>query len=285
MTTKKPSSDSVRIRVLVDNEAKNDFVAEYGLSMWIEADGQRILFDTGQGKSLLANAERFGIDLSTADHIVISHGHYDHVGGLTLALAHAPDAKIHCHPSWIKKRYAIRNDTPKSIGIQDEVRDCIESLQSRQFQDAVKPVRVSPRIGLTGEVPRKTTYEDTGGPFFLDPEGVEVDRLEDDMGLWIETDQGLVICVGCSHSGVINIVNYIRSLYPKSMPVRALLGGFHLMEASRERIEATVTALKELEIPLLMPCHCTGAPVIKEIGDRLGASVVRGGAGTELVFE
>lgn len=105
------------------------------------------------------------------------------------------------------------------------------------------------------------------------------------MALWIATAQGLVICVGCSHSGVVNIIHRIRSLYPAPPPVRAVLGGFHLMEASAERVAQTVNALRALAIPLLMPCHCTGAAAFEQIRASLGASVVAGGAGKELVFD
>lgn len=283
--TIKPSASPVTVRVLVDNEAMAPFEAEYGLSFWIEADGRRILFDTGQGKTLLQNARRANVDLTTIDHLVISHGHYDHSGGLPQVLELCPQVPLYAHPGWLRARYAIRNEVVRPIHVQDEVRERMKDVPLTQRVDVATVTYLTPNIGLTGAVPRETSFEDTGGPFYLDPQGREEDLLEDDMALWIATAQGLVICVGCSHSGVVNIIHRIRSLYPAPPPVRAVLGGFHLMEASAERVAQTVNALRALAIPLLMPCHCTGAAAFEQIRASLGASVVAGGAGKELVFD
>lgn len=97
--------------------------------------------------------------------------------------------------------------------------------------------------GLTGHIPRKTDFEDTGGPFYLDPHGKHPDLIADDLALWIRTDQGLVICLGCCHAGLVNTIHHIRSISGTEI-IRAIIGGFHLLHADSRRIEGTTEVLR-----------------------------------------
>jgi len=110
-------SEGVKITIPVDNQAGGDLIAEHGLSLWIETEGKHILFDTGQGTALENNARVFGIDLSKAEFLVLSHGHYDHTGGIAQVLQQAHNAGLYSHSGVVQPRYAIRNGTPKSIQI------------------------------------------------------------------------------------------------------------------------------------------------------------------------
>lgn len=286
MTISAPApSTPVTIRLLVDNEAMPSYETEHGLSFWIEADGKRTLFDTGEGKTLLANAAQAQIDLAKTDALVISHGHYDHTGGIPQLLASAPHLPIYAHPAWLRPRYSIRNQTARPIHVQEAVRQRIEALPEGQFHPTSTITQLTPNIKVTGTVVRRTDFENRSGPFYLDPDGREEDPLEDDMVLWIDTPQGLVICVGCSHAGVLNMIHHILSSYPTPRPIRALLGGFHLHEASEERIDQTVSALQAFQIPLMMPCHCTGSAAFEKMCQAFGSAVIAGGAGKELVFD
>lgn len=101
-------SEGVKITIPVDNQAGGDLIAEHGLSLWIETEGKHILFDTGQGTALENNARVFGIDLSKAEFLVLSHGHYDHTGGIAQVLQQAHNAGVYSHSGIVQPRYAIR---------------------------------------------------------------------------------------------------------------------------------------------------------------------------------
>ena len=133
-------------------------------------------------------------------------------------------------------------------------------------------------IGLTGPIPRRTPYEDTGGPFFLDPDLRHPDPIEDDLALWIRTYEGLVVCVGCCHAGLINTLDHIRRLSGVSR-IRAVIGGFHLVNADTQRLAQTVNVLADREVDRVVPCHCTGDPAIRALENALGDKTLRGAAG------
>lgn len=142
-------------------------------------------------------------------------------------------------------------------------------------------LRIGASIGLSGPIPRHTNYEDTGGPFFLDREGTRPDPIEDDLALWIETESGLIVCAGCSHAGIVNTLDYIRSLN-RGTRIRALIGGFHLKDASESRIEKTAEVLAGLHPDHVVPCHCTGNRAVAVLRSALGGIVSTGTVGGKI---
>lgn len=275
--------DGVKVTILVDNHAGEGLLAEHGLSMWIEADGKRVLFDTGQG-ALEFNARVLGVDLGEADALVLSHGHYDHTGGIPGALRVARNVEIFYHPGVARDRYAIRDGKARPIRMPREAVAAMEKSPSERLRPVQRPVMVSDRIGLTGPIPRATAFEDTGGPFFLDPEGKSPDPIEDDFALWVRTDDGLVVCAGCAHAGIVNTLDYIRGLAGGAR-VRAVIGGMHLMEADPRRMTETVAALGVLPPDLLVPCHCTGEKAVEALTEAFGERVTPGAAGMAFRFQ
>lgn len=271
------------ITILVENKAAQGLATEHGLAMWIETEGRRILFDTGQGAALEPNARMLGTDLSTADTLVLSHGHYDHTGALASVLRQAPDVDVYCHPGVTRPRYAIRDGKTRSIGIPREPKEALDAVPEEHLHWVEKPLMLTDKVGLTGFVPRQTGYEDTGGPFYLDPEGTSPDLIEDDMALWIDTDEGTVVCLGCAHAGVVNTLEYISGL-TGHRTFRAVIGGFHLMSAGQERLDETVEALGRLSAALLAPCHCTGDSATAHLRAALGERVAPSRAGTVYRF-
>jgi 7,8-dihydropterin-6-yl-methyl-4-(beta-D-ribofuranosyl)aminobenzene 5'-phosphate synthase len=270
--------DTFAITVLCDNRAHDPgCVAEHGLSFWIETPGGRVLFDTGAGRGLGPNCERLGIELKGADAIVLSHGHDDHVGGLPWACSQAPGARLFMHPAAIATRYSLRGGRAHSIGMNRATRATVESRLETIVWTA-QPTEVVPGVFVTGSIPRRTDYEDTGGPFYLDEQGREPDRIEDDQALWFATPQGLTVALGCAHSGVINTLTHIGRL-THQRPIRAVLGGMHLGAASDMRMESTICALETRNIPLIVPCHCTGEAGYARLAAALGERVQPCGAG------
>ena len=273
----------VRITILVDNHAGDGLSCEHGLSLWIETEGRHILFDTGQGGALEANVRALGVDLGETDILVLSHGHYDHTGGIPRVLQHAPKADVYCHPGVLQPRYSIRDGRPKPIHMPQESMSAIEKIPAQRLHWANQALFLSERIGITGPIPRETSFEDTGGPFYLDIEGRRADPIEDDLALWIRTDNGVIVCAGCSHAGLVNTLNHVR-LLSNDQRVRAVIGGLHLVNAGRERLDQTVAALRSIEPDMMVPCHCTGELATDLLRSALGKRVTPGAAGMTYEF-
>lgn len=273
----------IAITLLVDNQAQKDLVAEHGLAVWIETAGHRILFDTGQGPALTANADQLGISLGRADALVLSHGHYDHTGGLAHALRRNPSVELYCHPGAVQPRYSIRNGKARAVHMPREAMAALDKIPGRRMHWISHSVRISPDIGLTGPIPRESGFEDTGGPFYLDPAGRRKDAVDDDLAMWINTPRGLVVCVGCAHAGLINTLNHIRRLSGVSN-IHAVIGGFHLRNADSERIGRTVSALKRLTPDAIVACHCTGENAMTVLEATFDRRFREGDAGTRLHY-
>jgi 7,8-dihydropterin-6-yl-methyl-4-(beta-D-ribofuranosyl)aminobenzene 5'-phosphate synthase len=276
--------NTVKITILVDNNASDGILAEHGLSVWIEAGRRRLLFDTGQGAVLAANVCQLGLNLALADTLILSHGHYDHTGGVPLAVDCSPDVHVYCHPGAKTPRYSIHNGNVRQIGMPETTRMAIERLLPARLHWITQAEELAPGIGITGPVPRLTAYEDVGGPFYTDRDGESRDPIEDDLALWFRTELGLVVIVGCCHSGLINTLRHAQRL-SGTATIRAVIGGFHLIESNWGRVERTIAALSELEPDLIVPCHCTGDRVAEQLRQALGDRVRVGAAGETYSFE
>ena len=274
---------SVRITILVDNQAGEGLAAEHGFALWIETGGKNILFDTGEGPALLHNAPQLGVDLATADCLVLSHGHHDHTGGVAALLEKTGPLDVYFHPGLTDERYAIRSGKAISIKMPPASAAALANLPEARKHPVPAPAEIFEGVGLTGPIPRRTAYEDTGGPFFLDPAAGRADPIEDELALWIRTSGGLVVCLGCGHAGVVNTLEHVRRLSGETK-IRVVMGGFHLVEATPRRLELTAAALAGLDPELIIPCHCTGEPAVAALKSKLGSRVVAGRSGNSFEF-
>ena len=256
----------MRVTIIIENTTiREDLAAEHGLSMLVETDNGTVLFDAGQTEAAAENLRILGCNDKAPDAVVISHGHYDHTGGLPAVLKIFEALPVHLHPDAFQPRWSIRPGTdPRQIGIpwnRSELEPIARLHESRE------PGEVVPGVFTTGEVPRMTDFEDVGGPFFLDESGTSPDPLHDDMSLIVEKKDGLVILLGCAHSGVVNILEHVSTMFP-GKPVQVVAGGMHLVAASSERISRTEEYLDQQNIKLIMPGHCTGDEAISRLTAR-----------------
>ena len=261
----------IRITTLSENTADHGCLAEWGLSMFIEADGVKILFDTGAGIAAVHNAQLFGIDLATVDRIVISHGHHDHTGGLREVLMRMKkDVEVIAHPDIWAAKYSRRGKRPEQFGGLPFRRELLENLGAR-FNMTREPVHITDRFFTTGEIPMLSAYEEIDSGLF-DKETGEMlpDELKDDLALVINAEYGLVVILGCAHHGIINTLKHAQKLAGKEL-IYAAIGGTHLLNASRERLEKTAADLKAMGVQYLGVSHCTGfeasAYLAREFGE------------------
>lgn len=269
---------SVKITVLVDTESFDENLAkEHGFSAWIETEGRHILFDTGQTGGMLVNAERLNIDLKKADTLVLSHGHFDHTGQIPQFLELNHHARIYCCADLDRTRYSCKIGTaPRSIGMPDASKKALSSISASRIHELGTPRYLTPRVGMTGPVPRESLLEDTGGPFFLDDHRGVDDLIEDDQSMWFETDKGLLILLGCCHAGLVNTVEYIKQISGIDK-VHGIIGGMHLVNANEERLQYTFDHLKRWKTDKLVPCHCTGQIPVAKMIEAIGSDIVTWG--------
>lgn len=247
---------SVKITTLSENSANSGFIAEWGISFLIEADGWKILLDTAQSFSVAYNAGILGLDLATIDKLVLSHGHYDHTGGLSDVIGHTGAIDIIAHPDIWTAKYAVYDDFQRYIGIPFGRQDM--EIMGARFHFSKEPVWLADNIVTTGEIPMETDYE------VLDPhlcikngETMITDPLTDDLAIGIKTELGLVVVLGCGHRGMINTTRHLQNITGEER-VHTIVGGTHLIAATPERMAKTSDDLKKLGIEKLGVSHCTG---------------------------
>lgn len=281
-------SQIIRITILLENTAcGHGMLAEHGIAFRIDTGDNHLLFDTGQGllHVLANNAEKLQLPLDEVDTIVLSHGHYDHTGGLEYVLAQTKNPALYVHPFAFQPKYAYDKDgnTIRYIGMPYADEEAIRS-QTKKLIWTQKPTEICKGLFVTGQVPRNTEFEDTGGPFFLDKKLQQPDLLLDDQAIFFESSQGTVVLLGCAHAGVINTLRYIKQL-TENRPIHTVVGGMHLGSASRERMNRSIDAFRELEVERLGPAHCTGLKATADLWAAFPGQCFPCQVGTRLTFE
>jgi 7,8-dihydropterin-6-yl-methyl-4-(beta-D-ribofuranosyl)aminobenzene 5'-phosphate synthase len=275
----------LRVTMAVENTAgARGLLGEHGLACWVEADGRNILFDTGQGLVLSHNVKTLGIDLGLTDGVVLSHGHYDHTGGLPEAMQYLRRAVVYVHPAAFQPKFARRQGGPaRTIGGPIPSADTILAhVADVMFTDG--PAQIADGMWVTGEIPRRTDFEDTGGGFYLDEACQRPDPLVDDQALYIESARGTVVLLGCAHAGLVNTLDYVAEL-TGSDRIHAVIGGMHLTNASQQRIAKSLQALQRYDVRVVSPAHCTGLPATARMLETRPERFVRPTAGWHMEID
>lgn len=276
----------IKITTLSDNTSamKPGLLAEHGFSVYLEAKDTRLLFDTGQSISAAHNAKLLGIDLACVP-AALSHGHYDHTGGLAGILEKTGQRKVFCHPDAFSARYADMHGMIRPIGIPVS-REELERLGA-DFDISKEARQIGEGIWLTGEIPRITDYERQENNLLVMDPIRRVDPLRDDQALVLETKRGLLIMLGCAHAGLINTIEHARKITGEE-EIAGVVGGTHLgfpggdRSAGKIRLDKTIRALKGYDIRLLAVSHCTGQEAAATFFKEFGDSFVFNNAGTVL---
>ncbi|HPD97451.1 MAG TPA: MBL fold metallo-hydrolase [Synergistales bacterium] len=273
--------DSVKIVTVLDDYAgyETSFLAQHGIALLLEACSngvcKRILMDAGQSAlPILHNMKLMDIDPASIDAVIISHCHYDHTEGLadTLRAIGRKNIPVIAHPGMFRPNY-IFNPFIRNIGVMKENGpEAIEAAGGVMVM-VDEPFEIMPGVISTGVVPRKRDFEQQGiGTYNIEDGKVVPDQIIDDLSLAVKVKgKGLAVISGCSHAGIVNIIDWSRELAAEPR-VDVVIGGFHLIEASQERIEKTAQALKQLNVGRVITGHCTGLAALcefrKVLGDR-----------------
>ena len=272
----------LRITTLSENTAGLPGVlAEWGLSILVETDDFKILLDTGASISVPHNAPIFGLDLSAIDKIVLSHGHYDHTGGLKEVLKQVgKQVEVIAHPDIWAQKYARGQGFERYIGVPFPKED-LEDLGA-SFTLSREPVWITDNIVTTGEIPMTEEFEALDSNLYVKENGSwRNDDLLDDRALIIKTDEGLVIILGCAHRGAINTIRHAQEITGVKS-IHTVIGGTHLLNASEERVLRTGIALQELGVKRIGVSHCTGLPSAMLLAQQLGEAFFFNNTGTSI---
>ena len=260
----------IKATVIIDNQvplgAKRPLRAEHGQSLLLETPAGRILFDTGQSDLIIHNLSLLGFRPADLDAVVISHGHYDHAGGLSALLTHARKRlPVYIHPAAFTPRFA-ENGSRRFIGIPFS-QELLVQLGA-DFQSVEAPLALAENIWLSGPVPRETDFEKTPESFVMSgADGSDChDCVIDDMSLFIETNRKLTVISGCAHAGIINTIKYGFKI-TSTDTLHAVIGGTHLGSASEQQQTATLEALFSLDPDIIAASHCTGFAMLHRLAE------------------
>lgn len=257
----------MKLTCLVDNCALPGFGAEHGLSLWVEAAGHKFLFDTGSDALFAENAKALGIDLGEAEFCILSHGHYDHGGGLAEFLALNSNAKVYIRKGAFGKRYSRKPNQPvEYIGLDQTL------AGDERFVETEEKLTICPGITLFSGVTEDELHS-PANDVLMGADSVTPDDFSHEQDLLIAEGDSRVLISGCAHRGIVNIIRKAGQI--DSAPLTAVVGGFHLAitgtaEVNEPLVDGTAEFLLESPGTVYYTGHCTGMPSYERMKRRMG---------------
>jgi 7,8-dihydropterin-6-yl-methyl-4-(beta-D-ribofuranosyl)aminobenzene 5'-phosphate synthase len=273
----------IRITTLVENTPGEHLALrhEHGISFFIEVSGRHLLFDTGQAGTFLENAKKLRLDPASLEYVVLSHGHYDHSGGFRF-LADVPGSRrLVVGPGFFEDKYAVRNGGYEFLG-NDFTRDFLEARGIPYTELSEPTLEIVPGVFVLGSFLRLHKDETINPRFLLFREGRFVpDPFDDEVMIAIDTPEGIIALLGCSHPGMRNMLDAAKSRLGK--PIRVVLGGTHLVEAAEPGLSASLDYLTGGNIKVVGVSHCTGSGAMKRL-EGTGTTYFHNRTGSSLVI-
>jgi 7,8-dihydropterin-6-yl-methyl-4-(beta-D-ribofuranosyl)aminobenzene 5'-phosphate synthase len=250
----------IKITTLIENNPDDlgQLLFEHGLSLYIEADGKKILFDTGQSGDFIENANSLDKSLEALDFCIISHGHYDHSGGIERFVSESCKKPVF----FVGEEFFRPKYKRADVSDYKYIGNSIEEDFFVKNQISLKKVKedmvyLTDRILLFHHFSEYTDYEKRNDKFYVKGRKDYIpDDFADEISMGIISEKGLVVIVGCSHFGIVNILKTIA--HKVALPIYAVIGGTHLIDAGEDRMQKTIDAFCEMNIQLLAVSHCTG---------------------------
>ncbi|SMC26617.1 7,8-dihydropterin-6-yl-methyl-4-(beta-D-ribofuranosyl)aminobenzene 5'-phosphate synthase [Desulfacinum hydrothermale DSM 13146] len=279
---------SWKVTVLCENTVPvPGLLGEHGFAAYVETPTATLLFDTGQGFGLVPNSLRLKKDLAKVDKLVLSHGHFDHTGGMLAFLGVHGPCQVVAHPDVLLERFRWMPVGPdqKPVSIGMPWKEAYLTTRGARFQWVEDFREIVPNVFVSGQVPRRTDFE-TGDPKFVirDGDGWTADPFRDDYSLVLKTPKGLVVILGCAHAGLINILEHVTRQCGEDR-IYAVLGGTHLGFSPSEQLDKTLEELKRYQVQILAVSHCTGQAPIARLSAEFGPHFAFAPVGYTLAVE
>jgi len=262
----------MRVTLLVDNLARNGLRSEHGLSFLVETEEGFVLFDTGQSDAWLHNLKALGHKPAAITAVAISHGHYDHTGGLPDVARESPGARFFAHRECFTPKFARLNGIKRYVGVPGDA----TPLRGR-FELNRTSTDVAPGVTLSGEVPLEVPVA-LYTRFLTGDEEMRQDTFEDEQCVILQNGDRTAVLVGCAHRGIENNILAAMAVAGVSR-IDMVAGGFHLGDAEEDRLESLSGFLSGIDIGQIACCHCTGMDAYFYLSSMFGSRVTVGRAG------